>query len=292
MAAQVPPAAAVPPAVAVPNPMGFVLLLCGITDQQARIRLIDFEGLGTLEEFGDYTDDEIADMAKRNEMRTPENTRVHFGIARIKKMKAVAFWVRKQRREGIPLDINNLTPAVIADAITEKTLAPSGSKKDEKLFEPEKFDPKRYKQWSRSMENYLDSIHGQSGVPLSYVTRGEDVDPNEAETDYQRVIWSAPHDGMAFNNDNRQVYRMYKQAMIGTDGWAWFKQTPDGDGRAAHIYLMEHYQGTAETSRRAAEADAQLLRLHYKSEASFPFERYITRLHECFEALEDNKQGC
>jgi hypothetical protein len=175
MAAQVPPAAAVPPVVAVPNLMGlmgFVLLLCGKTNQQARIRLIDFEGLDALEEFGDYTDDEIADMAKRNEMRTPENTRVRFGIARIKKMKTVAFWVCKQPRcEGIPLDINSLTPAVIAEAITEKTLEPSGSKKDEKLFEPEKFDPKRYKQWSRSMENYLDSILGQSGVPLSYVTR-------------------------------------------------------------------------------------------------------------------------
>ena len=144
MAARVPPAV-VPPAVAVPNPMGFVLLLCGITNQQARIRLIDYEGLGTLEEFGDYTDDEIADMAKRNEKPTPENTRVHFGIARIKKMKAVAFWVCKQRREGVPVDINNLTAAVIAKAITEKTLAPSGSKKDEKLFEPEKFDLKRYK---------------------------------------------------------------------------------------------------------------------------------------------------
>ena len=287
-------AAQVPPALAIPNPaheMGFVLLLCGITDQQARTRLIEFEGLGTLDEFGDYTDEEIADMAKRNEMRTPANVRVHFGIARIKKLKAVAFWVRKQRREGVPVDVANLTAAVIADAITEKTLTPSGSKKDEKLFEPEKFEPKRYKQWSRSMENYLDSILGQSGVPLSYVTRDEDVDPNEAETDYKRVIWSAPHDGMAFENDNRQVYRMYKHAMIGTKGWTWFNQTPDGDGRAAHIYLTEHYLGTAETGRRAAEAEAQLMRLHYKSEASFPFEKYVTRLYECFEALEDNKQG-
>ena len=124
MAAQVPPAV-------VPNPpgyeMGFVLLLCGIANQQDRDRLIEFEGLGGLDEFGDYTDDEIADMAKRNETRTPANTRVHFGIARIKKMKAVAFWVRKQRREGIPVDVTNLTAAVIAHTITEKTLSPSGS---------------------------------------------------------------------------------------------------------------------------------------------------------------------
>jgi hypothetical protein len=78
--------------------------------------------------------------------------------------------------------------------------------------------------------------------------------------------------------------------MIGTEGWTWFNQTPDGDGCATHIYLTKHYLGTAETGR-AAEAEAQLLRLHYKNEASFPLEKYITRLHECFEALEDNQQG-
>jgi hypothetical protein len=55
--------------------------------------------------------------------------------------------------------------------------------------------------------------------------------------------------------------------------------------------LTEHYLGTAETSHRAAEAEAQLARLHYKNEASFPFEKYITRLYECFETLEDNQQG-
>ena len=52
------------------------------------------------------------------------------------------------------------------------------------MFEPEKFEPKRYKQWSRSMKNYLDLTLGQSGVPLSYVTLAEDVNPDDAETEY------------------------------------------------------------------------------------------------------------
>jgi hypothetical protein len=34
---------------------------------------------------------------------------------------------------------------------------------------------------------------------------------------------------------------LYKHAMIGTEGWAWFIQTPDGNGRAAHLHLTQHY---------------------------------------------------
>jgi hypothetical protein len=179
-------------------------------------------------------------------------------------LKAVAFWVRKQQRKGVGLDINNLTAAVIADMIKEKTLAPS-AKKDEKLFEVDKFEPKQYKQWLRSMAHYLDSMMGQSEVPLSYVTCPADVD-----REYQRVIWSAPHVAMAYEMDNCQVYCLYKHAMIGTERWAWFNQTSDGNGRAAHIHLTDHYLGTAETNCRAAEAEAQLAHLPYKNEASSP----------------------
>ena len=55
--------------------------------------------------------------------------------------------------------------------------------------------------------------------------------------------------------------------------------------------MTNHYLGTAGAGRRAAEAEAQLARLHYKNEVSFPFEKYITRLYECFGALDENEQG-
>jgi hypothetical protein len=83
-------------------------------------------------------------------------------MTRIKRLKAVAFWVCKQRREGVPVDVANLTAAVIAQTIAEKTLAPSGGKKYEKLFEPEKFDPNCFKQWLKTMSNYLETIKGQT----------------------------------------------------------------------------------------------------------------------------------
>ena len=62
-------AAQVPPAVVVLPEMDQILFLCGSTDAAAPARLIMAEGLVTLAEFGDATDDEIADVAKHNESR-------------------------------------------------------------------------------------------------------------------------------------------------------------------------------------------------------------------------------
>jgi hypothetical protein len=62
-----------------------------VTDQAVRLRLINFEGLETIAEFGDANDAEITDMAKRNKSRTPTAQRVQLGMSRIKKLKAVAF---------------------------------------------------------------------------------------------------------------------------------------------------------------------------------------------------------
>jgi hypothetical protein len=111
--------------------MDQVLLLCGVTDPAVRGGLILVEGLATLDEVGNATNEEIANLAKRNKLRATAAARVQLGMTRIKRLKAVAFWVHKQRREGVPVDDANLMMAVIAPTIAEKTLAPSAEKKDE-----------------------------------------------------------------------------------------------------------------------------------------------------------------
>jgi hypothetical protein len=123
------------------------------------------------------------------------------------------------------------------------------------------------------------------------VIRPADADPEEAETEYERVIWSAPHEGLAFGEDNREVYRIYKDLMNGTDGWAWFNQAQVGNGRQAHQLIVEHYRGTAEVARRAAEAEAAIDALFYQNEQALKFESYLSRLSENFDLLEDNDQG-
>jgi hypothetical protein len=166
---------------------------------------------------------------------------------------------------------------VIHDTIQEMTIAGTEPKKDDKLYYLEKFNPKKYISWAQSFENYLYSVRGKSKVPLSYIICLNDVDPAQATTEYQRMLWQAPHTGYAFVDDNHEVYRCYKDMMIDTVRWTWFNQARKGDGRHVHTIITTHYRGTAETVRRAAEAESMLERLHYKSEASFSFERYVTK---------------
>lgn len=104
------------------------------------------------------------------------------------------------------------------------------------------------------------------------------------------MLWTAPHTGLAFREDNRLVYQIYKDLMIGTDGYTWFSRAPRGNGRAAHLLIEEHYRGDAEVALRAASAEARMKGLFYKQQSSMPFEKYLTRLNECWELMEDNDQ--
>jgi hypothetical protein len=270
-----------------------MLTMCGFTEMIERAHLSEYERFALLDAFGDYTDTMIESMADKNEKRTPANTRVCFGIQRVLYVKVVSFWVRKQRREGIPMTIDDLNPDVITRMVQEMNLERTVEAKsgDDKLDQPDKFDPKRCVSWACSFVNYLDSLRGKSGVPLSYILRPEGAVPADAADEYQRVLRSAPFTGAMFREDNRRVYCIYKDLMIGTDGRTWFNRATVGDGRDAHLLITQHYRGDAETAFCASEAEAALNRLHYRNEASFPFERYITRMSECFELMDDNHQG-
>jgi hypothetical protein len=270
--------------------MDRTLTLCGFTSPVQRFRLIDQEGLDTLESFGDIPDGTFDRTARTWESKDNRN-RISFGIGRVQKLKAVAFWVRKCQREGTLIAVADLNPDLIQRMGKEKLLAEKEERQDAKLYYPPPFDYKKYIQWERSLENYLDSRRGRLKIPLSYVIRPDDVNPDEAETEYERVIWSAPHEGIAFEEDNREVYRIYKDLMNGTDGWAWFNQAQVGNGRQAHQLIVEHYRGTPEVARRAAEAEAALEKLHYINENAVLFEEYVSRMTEQFELLEDNDQG-
>jgi hypothetical protein len=127
-------------------------------------------------------------------------------------------------------------------------------------------------------------------VPLSYVIPAADVDPNEAPDEYTRALWAASFNTPQYKEDNRHVYQLFKDLLTKTEGSTWFEKVKDGDGRAAHLLLREHYVGEAHDQRRAAGARAKLESLFWKNESSFPFEKFLTRMNEAFMELEDAGQ--
>ncbi len=240
------------------QPMRYVLHVCGLRDIPSQTRLIEFEGLEDINKLANYTDSELDAMADRNSKRSPAPTRVQMGLARTKKLKAVKFWISKKLRENAPCDLVELTDAFIGNLIREMALTKSDKDSDSKLYYPDAFNASDYKNWIKKVSNYLDSRKGKNGGPLSYVIRPTDVNPDDAQDEYTRALWAASFDTPQFKDDNREVYHLFKDLLTKTDGATWFEKVTDGDGRAAHLLLREHYAGEAHDMRRAASANAKL----------------------------------
>ena len=212
----------------------YVLHVCGLRELPAQTRLIEFEGIETVEDLANYTDAKLDAMADRNAKRTPANLRVNMGLARTKSLKAVTHWVCKKIREGSACDLRELTPPVIAALINEVNVKAAKKDSDTKLYYPDAFSATEYKNWIKKVENYLDSRTGKSGVPLSFVIRPVNADPAHAPDKYTRAIWAAPFETTHYRDDNREVYHLFKDLLTKTEGQTWFEKVPDGDGRAAH----------------------------------------------------------
>jgi hypothetical protein len=132
-------------------------------------------------------------------------------------------------------------------------------KADAKLNHPDPFTFTDYKNWVKKVENYLDALTGKAGVPLSYVIRPVDADPFNAPDKYTMAKWLFPFTAtQQYTEDNREVCHLFKDLLTKTEGAAWFEKVRDGDGRAAHLLLREHYVGEAHDMRRAAAANAKL----------------------------------
>ena len=158
--------------------IGYVFHVCGLWDFPSQTRLIDFEGIKTIEALANYQDSEIDAMADRNSKHTPAPTHVQMGLQRTKNLKAVAHLVvTKKRNEGIPCDLCELTPELLGDLIMEINAKLGKKDADAKLYYPDPFTSTDYKSWVKKVENYLDARTWMAGVPWSDVIRPVDADP-------------------------------------------------------------------------------------------------------------------
>lgn len=277
--------AAVPPNANALAEVHQLLTLCGITQQAMRARVIDLEGLSSIHDFAQISDAEIDNMAKRCEARPPAQ-KVSFGLVHIKKLKAICFWAKKAKRAGVQADVTKLNAQKLVELVDEMNLEKDEKSPSEKLY-PDKFDPQKVKSWVMSFENYLDTQLGINGIPMSYVICKDNIDPVRAKNEHERLIWTAPIQGPAYNKDNCEVFHILKDRVLGTEGWAWFQGVTNGDGRGAMKRTTEHYFGTAHTNRSAVEGESKLSKTYYWNESYFPFDKYISKLTEIFQDLED-----
>ena len=161
-----------------------------------------------------------------------------------------------------------------------------------KAADPGKFkDEKKWPGWEPAFVNYLSTIPGVKGVPLSYVVRANE-DPDH-ETDFEGdfvacSIACAPLDNATFRADARKVHQLLMNFLVAESAEQWIKTLASRvNGRLDMEALRNHYGGKCNASRHIATAEKLCETLHYKSERSMPFSTFLNRMQKMFNIFQE-----
>ena len=266
-----------------------VLEICGIPEDE-RDAIISWEGFGSIEDLAVLEEDrDVTEMAARMARRGEDEGRVLLGTLQIKRLQALAFWVRDRRKRGLGVAAADFTAPTMNDAMTMKSVRKEAKEgyTDPSVRDLGTFDPDFYETYEDAFLNLLAQTRGAQGEPLRYVVRPDQV-PADAdfESEQQRRMFQLPLQGEAYRLDNQKVYQKLKAFLVDTSGYAWIEEFDAAeDGRAAYKAWSAHYDGEGKLSKCTKLAQAKIKELFYKNEMSMSFERYTEILKRCFRTL-------
>jgi len=270
---------------------------CGLS--QAQIDAIHREGYVTMTDFSLNRYSDIDSFAKKLQALPTNRGGLNLGHMHVVRLKAFLYWLKNRIRRGINIydDYDEDFGQVELEASIKalETLEGLDKAGESKTKAPEKFQLHSLRGWTslnRDLENYLASLRGISGVPLVYVIRKEAMNhvAPPGEDAIQELVRLAPLEGPVYLEDKRRVYRIIRDTVSGTDGWTWMQDVKNEDGREAIKLLRDHYDGPGARTRRVQDAKERLKVCHYKAETTFPFERYVSVLKDCFATLSDDER--
>ena len=272
----------------------------GFGDVQHRNAIIDEGVFDRLTDFYDINETDIRDMAESFSKRSPAANRIIFGMRRIKWLISMMHWTQDHQRCSEDPDLNDIANAdEFKQALLVSTQRASLRKTDaeqvdtiSKAADPGKFkDEKQWPDWEPAFVNYLSTIPGVRGVPLSYVVRENETPDHETDfgNDFTaRSIACAPLNDSSFRADARKVHQLLMKFLVAQSAEQWIKDLiPRVNGRRDMEALRNHYGGEGNASRRLATAEELHESLHYKSERSLPFRTFLDRMQKMFNIFKE-----
>jgi hypothetical protein len=262
------------------------LTICGATAAQ-RTAIVN-EGFTGMADLLFMEEKEVENMMNNiTRLRTNQGgTRI--GAILTKKVKALVYWAKEQERQGLDLDADRFTANEMTATLGRMMVETVDDESKPEL--PTKFDVHKWVSWSKKLENYLWQVKGKNNTPLIYVIRKpRAADALPFATMEEQRMYQTAHQGPAFIQDNQKVFQILTQLLSATPAWTWISRFESGkSGKAAYQALRVHFDGPGEIMKRNNYATRILDNTHYRSERSFTFESYVTKLSEAYEILNDN----
>ena len=285
-----------------PNPMDTALMWIGFDNVATRQRLRD-EGFETFDDLKSMKEKDIRDLAESYGRRTVGDGRFIFGLRRIHYLIGMVHWVQDfDRVSGVSsLDAFNGDPIAFKAALDTafnradvRRIEKEQSDTVSKAADPGKFkDERKWPEWEPAFVNYLSTIPGVTGVPLSYVVREKEEPDLDStfESFNERAIACSPLRGASFQADARKVHQLLKSFLQTESAEQWIKPIArKQSGRSDMEALRAHYSGEGNTSRRIAVAEKTRDTLHYKNERAMSFSSFLDKLQKMFNIFEEENE--
>ena len=253
------------------------------------------EGVTDMDTLRRLNNSAIDNMAKRVTSLPANRGGARFGEIYLTRVKALCLWAKERHLMNQAIDGNLFTNDILNDYLDklelERDIKAAGD--TVKPDAPEKFKPIYWVSWKRAFWNWLSSMKSANTVPLTYVIRktGIDMATYNFADDEERRLYTVGLTGPKYMADRTRVYQLMNGLFVDTEGWSWVSRWDRvQDGRSAYNDACSHYDGPGETQKRIVQARANITDLFYKSEASFTFERFATKLREAYAIMDDNDE--
>ena len=289
--------AAIPAVVVIPpvpeiDQIKEILNWIGFTDAGQRDRICN-------DAFTNYADilamneKDVTELSASFSRRTATNGKIDFGIRRTKKLMHLLHFVQDAARTSYTASTFGYTQATLLSALSvagerADVIKQIRDKSDVKAKEASPgalVSENKWTDWEPKFVNYLSTMIGMNGVPLSYVIRENDA-PDRTSTfpDFsEECIACAPLTGVGFQADNKTVHQSIVAFTTGQTSEDWISPVlKDKSGRKSMQALRDHFSGEGNVTRRIAEADRFKETLHYKNERSLTFETFLTKCQKMY----------
>ena len=274
------------------NQLREILTWIGFTDNANRTNIIR----GAFETYSDIqslNEKDITEMSESYSKRTAAAGKIDFGIRRTKRLKFMVHWVHDfYRVSTIPSTVGlNKAGFLAAIAIAgqkadvRKQLKDQSSEKAKVASPGPLISESKWTEWEPKFSNYLSTLIGMNGIPLSYVIRENDApDRTGPHTSFtEECIACAPLTGVAYESDCSSVHQSLVSFTTGKPSEHWIKSMQRfKDGRRSMIALRNHFSGEGNATRRIAEADRIKETLHYRNERALTFETFLTKCEKMY----------
>ena len=257
---------------------------------------------GGLEAFADFflTGSDIWDMASKLSKRTTAQGLINFGILYVKYTLGIMHWAQDESYWSRTASLTGISDtdkhkALLGSVLDRSALRNVESDQAEtirKAAYPGKFkDERTWPDWEVKFENYLSTIPGVNGVPLSFVVRYQEAPDRTTyfQGEYiHDIIACAPLSFTHLQSDTSKLHQLLKNYLGDYMDEQWIRSIEKcANGRDKFDALCHPYSGDHNVSHRIATVERLWKILHYKSERAMSFSMFLDRTKNMFNIFRD-----